>query len=254
MARNNWTEKELILALELYFRLPKKELKKENKEVVQLAQIIGRTPGAVASKFTNFLSCDPNTESKGWDHTGKLDKPIFDKYCLNMQELSEKALAILATYDQNKANELENDLLLGDLPTGVDKNAPTKVRVGQSYFRRTVLSSYDWKCCVTGISNPELLTASHIKPWKVSDEKTERTNPKNGLCLNALHDKAFDRGFITINSDYKIIVSKCVKELEMDDRTREWFLSYENQSITLPKRNLPDLKFIEYHNDVVFKK
>lgn len=65
---------------------------------------------------------------------------------------------------------------------------------------------------MTGISISELLIASHIKPWKVSNNEDEKTNPRNGLCLNALHDKAFDRGLITIDKNYKIIVSSKLKE------------------------------------------
>lgn len=75
------------------------------------------------------------------------------------------------------------------------------VRVGQNYFRNAVLSAYESRCCMTGISVPEFLIASHIKPWKSSDDKKEKANPRNGLCLNALHDKAFDLGFITVDKD-----------------------------------------------------
>ncbi|SUA24417.1 Uncharacterised protein [Neisseria gonorrhoeae] len=53
------------------------------------------------------------------------------------------------------------------------------------------------------IKQPELLVASHIKPWR--EDKDNRLNPRNGLCLNALHDKAFDRGLLGIDENFKII-------------------------------------------------
>ena len=98
-----------------------------------------------------------------------------------------------------------------------------------------------------------MLVASHIKPWKDSDEKTERTNPSNGLCLNSLHDKAFDREFITIDNRYRIVMSSKLKDVRMDTETRDWFWSYEGKEIILPEKFLPDKDFIQYHNDVVFK-
>lgn len=127
------------------------------------------------------------------------------------------------------------------------------MRLGQQHFRLAVLAAYNNMCCVTGLKNNELLVASHIKPWAVSDSKTERTNPCNGLCLNALHDQAFDRGLITIDKHYRIINSKLINEAIMDDMTREWFEFYNNKKIILPDKYLPGEDFIEYHNDVIFK-
>ncbi len=66
-----------------------------------------------------------------------------------------------------------------------------------------------------GMKKSDLLIASHIKLWRVCDEKTERTNLCNCLCLNSLHDKAFDKGLITLDSKLKM------KNVEMDKQTRE---------------------------------
>ena len=76
---------------------------------------------------------------------------------------------------------------------------------GQYFFRLAVLNSYENKGCITGLPYTELLVASHIKPWKDSDLKVEKTNPMNGLSLNALYDKAFDKGLITITPDYQLM-------------------------------------------------
>lgn len=135
----------------------------------------------------------------------------------------------------------------------MDREIQSKQRVGQYFFRSVVLSAYGNKCCVTGLSIPELLVASHIKPWAFSDQKTERTNPSNGLSLNAFHDKAFDKGLITIDKTYKIIFSKRISEIEMDENTLEWFNSYKNKQIILPEKFIPDKRFIEYHNDFIFQ-
>jgi putative restriction endonuclease len=57
---------------------------------------------------------------------------------------------------------------------------------------------------------------------------------------------------ITINSSYNIVVLNQLKDVDMDQQTREWFWGYEGKQITLPDKFLPAKNFIEYHNDVVF--
>ncbi len=79
------------------------------------------------------------------------------------------------------------------------------MRLAQRFFRRAVLASFDAKCCIAGIGHAELLVASHIVPWKQSRE--HRANPRNGLWLSRLHDRAFDRGLITLDTDYRVIGS-----------------------------------------------
>lgn len=138
------------------------------------------------------------------------------------------------------------------IPAGQDRERLVKQRVGQYFFRLSVLSAYSNRCCVTGLSVPEMLVSSHIKPWKVSNAHTERTNPSNGLCLNALHDKAFDRGLITIDYDYNIVVSDKLTKADMDSETKAWIRHYDRHRIILPDHFLPGKDFIEYHNDMIF--
>ena len=83
------------------------------------------------------------------------------------------------------------DIKESDLPPpGLEREALVRLRVNQSFFRNRVLSAYGFRCCVTGLTNRSLLTASHIVPW--AKDAKNRLNPRNGLCLNALHDRAFD--------------------------------------------------------------
>jgi putative restriction endonuclease len=93
------------------------------------------------------------------------------------------------------------------------------------------------------------LIASHIKPWSVSDPRTERLSPCNGLLLNALHDRAFDNGLITIDDSYRVRVSAKVKH---NMASQEWLLRFEKVGIRVPIGFPPGKEFIEYHNDVVF--
>ena len=256
MARRNWTREETILAMDLYTRIPFSKIGKSNQEIIQLAQIINRTPDAVAYKMSNLAHYDPELQARnvsGLSHTSKLDKIIYDEFSENIEELSFVAQSLLAQMKNSSVENLLPELQLDHIPSGIDKEQQTKVRIGQYFFRMSVLMSYGNACCITGLKNRELLVASHIKPWSVSDVKTERTNPSNGLCMNAMHDKAFDRGFITIDKNYRIVNSRFIKDVAMDDKTREWFSYYNGKEIILPDKFMPGKQFIEYHNDVIFK-
>jgi putative restriction endonuclease len=103
-----------------------------------------------------------------------------------------------------------------------------------------------------GINMPELIIESHIKPWRLLDPKTERTKPLNGLLLNALHDKAFDKGLISINTSFEIMISPKLSGIICDAEYRDWFMAFQGKKISLPEKFIPDRQFIEYHNDVVF--
>ena len=254
--RNNWTREETILVLDLYCKIPFSKISKTNEKIIDLARLINRSPSAVGLKMANLARFDGELRSRnisGMAHGSKLDEEIWNEFCNNWEELSYQAQKILADKKQTTVEETLNYDDIEKIPPGEYRESMVKTRVGQYFFRASVLSAYSNKCCITGLIVPALLVSSHIKPWRDSDIQTERTNPSNGLCLNALHDKAFDRGLITIDHDYKIIVSNKLKNADMDSETKEWIQHYDGSMILLPDRFLPGRKFIEYHNDVVFK-
>lgn len=251
-----WSREETIVAYDLYCRIAFSKISKTNKDIIALAEILGRTPSSVGLKMANLAHYDPAMQEKnikGMSNASKLDKEIVEEFYNDWTNLSYLAKEILARYKHVSVEDLIPDLHVDGIPEGIDIERNLKTRVGQQFFRSTVLTAYGNACCVTGLHQQELLIASHIKPWKDSDERTERTNPKNGLCLNALHDKAFDRGLITIDKNYRIIMSKRLKEVNMDENTRNWFNSYAYNTITLPDKFYPGSEFIEYHNDVIFQ-
>ena len=255
--REKWTREETILAFDLYCRTPFAKISKNNKDIVALAEILGRTPSSVGLKMANLAHYDPALIARnvsGMSNASKLDKEVVDEFNNDWEELSYQAQLILAKYKNNEIATKDAESSAEDVPEGRDKLGEAKIRIGQHFFRMAVLSAYNNTCCITGIENSELLVASHIKPWRNSDSKTERTNPRNGLCLNALHDKAFDRGLITLSHDYRIVISRELSECTMDNETYSWFHSYEGKQIVLPNKFLPDKNFIEYHNDVIFRR
>ncbi len=125
----------------------------------------------------------------------------------------------------------------------------TEQRVKQHFFRRAVLSSYRGRCCISGLSDARLLTASHIVPW--SNDKTNRLNPSNGLCLSAIHDKAFDRGLITITDNYEVLLSEQLKRND-DAFVAQIFLPLERRRIELPEKFIPSIDFLSRHRNEIF--
>ncbi len=103
--------------------------------------------------------------------------------------------------------EIEKDIAeikahkLGD-PTTAERLI--HARVGQGLFRQNVLALYP-QCPVTGVSMPELLRASHIKPWRDSSDE-ERLDPYNGLMLAPHVDVLFDKGYISFTDEGNIII------------------------------------------------
>lgn len=249
-----WTRDELILAINLYCKLPFGRLHQTNPDVIRLAELIGRTPGSVAFKLVNFASLDPSLQARGIRgaaNASKLDKEVWNEFYSNWDSLpfeSEKLLAKMENTTVENRWQFSED----DLPTdGEIRERVVKIRVNQWFFRRSILASYNYRCCITGLDQPELLIAGHIKPWSV-DEKN-RLNPRNGIAINALHDKAFENGLFTITTDYKIKISPELYKRKKSAALEEYLLRFDNQKIILPSRFLPDIEFLKYHNEVRFK-
>jgi putative restriction endonuclease len=169
----------------------------------------------------------------------------------NWAQLAFESEVLIAQF-QNKTIEETFEFDIDNLPLGTERESLIKVRVNQSFFRSTILSLYNQKCCITGLSIPDFLVASHIVPRKKDD--LNRLNLHNGLCLNAIHDKAFDRGFITITPDFKIKVSDYFKDYSKENAVLDLFTKYDNQSIILPDRFLLSQMFLDYHYNTIFRK
>jgi len=195
---NNWTREELIIAFNLYCKIPFSKSVKTNPEVIKVANLISRTPSSVAFKLGNFGSFDPELKKRGivgLKNAGKLDKEIWDEFNKDWEKLAYES-EILISNRVNKFSEVYFRFEMSENTVGKEKERLVKTRVNQTFFRASILSLYNKKCCITGLNIPDLLIASHIIPW--SQDEKNRLNPRNGLCLNAMHDRAFDKGYITI--------------------------------------------------------
>jgi predicted restriction endonuclease len=257
MTTNRWTKEQLKLAFHLYCQLPFGRLHSKNPEIIQLAKLIGRTPGAVAMKLVNFASLDPaitSTGRAGLGNAGSIDKEVWAEFHADWEKLALECTQLYAQLRKNAGTEAVVELDVTEQEglqdfTGETKRVMTEQRVKQHFFRRAVLSSYRGRCCLSGLSDTRLLTASHIVPW--SSDKTNRLNPSNGLCLSAIHDKAFDRGLITISDDYEVMLSEQLKRND-DAFVAQIFLPLEGRRIELPEKFIPSIAFIKRHRNEIF--
>lgn len=205
--------------------------------------------GSLVLRMRNFQFLDPGVTGegkKGMSHVAKMDKQIFEEFQNdwgNLGALAEETVG-LALFDATPEKGAR------PISSLTEKN---KVSRERHFFRASVFASYGNKCCITELTLPTLLVASHIKPYSKCRTSSDRTDPHNGLLLNTLHDKAFDQGLITVTKDYKIRVSQKVKDYADDSFTKTCLVSLEGQKIILPRNFLPATECLEYHNDVIFK-
>lgn len=256
-ASPDWTRQQLLAAFHLYTQLPFGKLHARNPEIIKYAALIGRTPSALAMKLTNIASRDPEITSTGRTGLSKAsaaDKAMWvemqadwGRFAIEMQQ----AVTALGADTELGAPIDDSPYLDEDVDyTGGDKTVQTTARIGQNFFRRAVLSAYDYRCCITGLSVPKLLIASHIMPWRV--DATTRLNPRNGLCLSMLHDKAFDAGIITVTADMTVHVSR-KHAVNADHFFNSAVLAYDGKPLALPKKFSPHAEFLSYHRQHVFE-
>lgn len=238
MAR--WTRNELLLALDLYFRTPFGKQHSRHQPIIELANRLDRTPSAVAMKLNNLTSLDPAERARGIQGLGnasRLDSQIWEEYTQNPGEIAlEIENLIQPRVEITEVEELQTET-----------EAVRRIRLQQNFFRRVVLNTYESRCCISGLPVPELLRASHIVPWSRSEK--DRLNPRNGLCLAATFDAAFDRGLIWFDDEFRLRLTSRLVEFESDSETKDLFIRRDGLRLRLPEKNLPDRELLGWHRE-----
>ncbi len=252
--RPGWSRQQLLVAFGLYCRVPFSRLDAKNPEIVRIANAIGRSPSALAMKLVNIASLDPeitSTGRSGLKNASSNDRAMWNEMQEDWQGFaveSDQAMREIGVPIRPPSGVSQDDAN-GDR-VGEDRIVQSTVRVGQDFFRAAVLSAYNEQCCITGLSIPKLLIASHIVPWRI--DSTNRVNPRNGLLLSGLHDKAFDLGLITVDQDLTVRVSR-----KQDVRNDKFFSSsiadYDGQPIRTPQKFRPSQEFLSYHREHIFE-
>ncbi len=238
--------------MKLYCKLPFGQFDQSNKVVQDVAAKMGRTPGSLAMKLSNLASLDTYHQDRGvvgLKGASNLDRKVWADFQANWTAMADQSEA--AFENLMRSDSLPPLPAVAPLPTGPSEVERTvKARRLQRFFRDSVLASYEFKCAVSGVAVPELLIASHIIPWH--KDEARRADPTNGLCLNALYDCAFDRGLITFDEDFRMVVAATLKK----DRSPEFqqinFLKVEGSKLILPHRFHPDAAALQHHRENIF--
>jgi hypothetical protein len=263
-----WTHDELLLAMNLYCKLPFGQFDQRNSLIMEVAQRMGRSPSSLSMKLCNLASLDPYHQArgiKGLQGASRADRDVWAEFTANWEQYavaSEEQLQLLlgeadgieplAAKDKSRRQRQAAIKLPVTEPSGpTEKVVTTRARLGQHFFRQSVLASYSSCCCITGNPIPELLVASHILPWgKFSDQ---RLNPHNGLCLAQTQDSAFDKGLITLDENYRLVLSPYLREFLPNESLKFNFVDYEGKQILMPEKFPPDGEFMRIHREEVFQ-
>ncbi|MGM3173014.1 HNH endonuclease [Dickeya lacustris] len=257
-ATSRWTREQLLIAFTLYSQLPFGKLHARNADIKHYAALIGRTPAALAMKLVNLASLDPmiiESGRSGLTQVSKMDRELW-------QEMDCDPDAFERQCQQAMAALLPSDAAMRYAPSaqetpadyyGQERQRTVNTRIGQQLFRKRVLSAYHERCCITGLEEPALLIASHIVPWREAPE--HRLDPSNGLCLSALHDKAFDIGLIAVNDNLELLLSPQLKKRK-NSATADLFAAYEGKPLQLPAQAcyMPNPAHLRYHREHIFVK
>ena len=228
--RRLWTEVEIRKALALYLRTAFGRLHNRNPDIVALAAEIGRTASSVALKLVNLAALDDSLPRKGMANASATDRKVWQAFLRNPESLLDKISYVIP--DPNYLDFADG--------TGTNLMVQSTRRVGQNLFRDAILTSYKGRCALTGIDDQRLLNASHIVGW--SEDLDHRMNLRNGICLGALHDRAFDRHLIAFADDWRLLVRK-----DVPDAARVALTQGAETHLQMPERFLPDPDLIARH-------
>ncbi len=247
-----WTREELVVAMNLYCTMEFGQFHARNPVIVEVAAKLDRSPSSLAMKLCNFASLDPFHAARGvsgLSGASQLDREVWLEFHHDWEKSAYESEVLLA---KTKGVPLETEIGIeeSELPKeGRERERVVRVRVNQHFFRASILAAYESACCITGLDAPELLVASHVVPW--ARNASARVNPRNGLCLNALHDRAFDRGLITVSDEFRVVLSPRLHQLA-ETPAAGWLQSYGGAPIRLPQRFKPEPEFLAWHREHVF--
>lgn len=144
--------------------------------------------------------------------------------CDNIEQLRallRRAAALAQSLPNQAQSDFETALAveLDKLPPaikGTEVERLIRQRVGQQAFRSAMLDYWGGACAVTGIALPEVLRASHAKPWADCATDAERLDVYNGFLLSANLDALFDRLLITFNYEGELLASGIIPQHEVE--------------------------------------
>lgn len=215
--------------------------------IIKYANLLNRTPSALNMKIGNIGRLDPDLKRQGISglvHGAKMEEEVWNEFYGNPELLAFESEKIIARLT-NQSIEMCTSIRTDDLPQGRERSVIIKQRVNQSFFRSTVMSAYNFHCCISGVNIAELLEACHIVDW--SQDERNRVNPKNGLCMNSFFHKAYDKHLLGITPDMRIVVSEELLQGSTEISFFNYLKTIDGKKILLPDKFLPQKELLEIH-------
>lgn len=161
-----------------------------------------------------------------------------------LYQVLDKAAAIARTMPNRVADKFRH--ATAAMPKTTEAERWVVQRIGQDLFRGALLDYWQGRCCVTGLAVPELLRASHIKPWALCDSDEERLDVFNGLLLAPQLDALFDGGWMTVQIEGNLLFSKRLEP------QAQRLLGVRDGMVV---KDVTDAhqRYLEYHRDNVFR-
>jgi putative restriction endonuclease len=181
-----------------------------------------------------------------------------DQLLLGQEELPDVSEYLLKNEERLLKETSENFSLDDEL---TEKLVEQRVRLTQHRFALDVLNNCGHRCVFCGFEprtlprKNGLLRASHIKPWSVSTSK-ERMDVCNGLAACPIHDAGFDQGYLTVNEGHIILRAPILlQSIASDPGVGTYFGTMLKSSLLLPSQaRKPDVQYLHYHQDNIFRK
>lgn len=161
-----------------------------------------------------------------------------------LYDMLDKASAIARTMPNRVAQKFQQETAI--LPTSTEAERWVVQRIGQNLFRSALLDFWRGRCCITGLAVPELLRASHIRPWALCNSDEQRLDVFNGLLLSPALDALFDGGWITFIPAGKMIVAASLPPGELN------LLGVATDS-NIQGMKAEHLPYLQFHRQRVFK-
>ena len=217
--------------------------------IIKYANILGRSPSALNMKVGNIGRLDSTLKKQGITgllHGAKMEEDVWNEFYGNPELLAFESEKIIAQLS-NQSIEVSSGIKTDDLPKGTERDIIIKQRINQSFFRSTVLSAYNFHCCISGVNVTDLLEACHIVDW--SQDERNRINPQNGLCMNPFFHKAYDKYLLGITPDMRIVVSEELLSGSIDTSFVDYLKTLNGRKILLPDKFLPQKELLAIHHD-----
>lgn len=198
-------------------------------------------------KVGNIGRLDPDLKERGITglvHGAKMEEQIWEEFYGNPELLAYESEKIIAQLS-NTSIENSTAIKVDDLPQGLERTVLIKQRVNQSFFRSAVMSAYNFRCCISGVNAPQLVDACHIVDW--AEDFNNRTNPKNGLCMNPFFHKAYDKFLLAITPDMSIKISDELHQNATERSFANYLKEIDGKTILTPDKFIPQRELLEIH-------